>query len=190
MGRGCYFSTGAQARLGGGGRRPCATFLPEECGSVSRGAGWFLGTGDVGPPPSVGRGLGARGPHSGAQGGDGWAGSLYATHQPPLGTGEAPPQAGVGALGVGLWPSTWWVHVHVALGYGATVLHEISAYGVVGDRHSNTSPWEDVHQLSGLGNTPHIVGVDCNFPRGRLRDVPQAMLAHLVTGRLEDLDLE
>ena len=90
-----------------------------------------------------------------------------------------------------MWHSTRWVHVRVALGDGATVLHAVSVYGVVGDRESNSALWEDVlHHLSGLRNAPHIVGADCNFPLGRLRDVPQAMLAHLLTRRLVDLDPE
>ena len=62
---------------------------------------------------------------------------------------------------------------------------------MVGDRESNAALWDDVlHHLSGLGNTPHIVGADRNFSLGRLRDVPLAMLAHLLTCRLVDVDLE
>ena len=90
-----------------------------------------------------------------------------------------------------LWHSTRWVHVRVALRNGATMLYSVFVYGVVEDRESNTALWEDVlHHLSGLRNAPHIVGVDCNFPLGRLRDVLQAMLADLVTRRLVHLDLE
>ena len=89
-----------------------------------------------------------------------------------------------------LWHSTRWVHVRVAPGDGATVLHAVSVYGVVGDRESPSALWEDVHHLSGLGTAPHIVGASCNFPPGRPQDVPQAMPAHLLTRRLVDLDLE
>ena len=70
---------------------------------------------------------------------------------------------------LGLWHSTWWVHVRVALGDGGTVLHAVSVDSVVGDRESNAAPWEDVlHHISGLGNASHIVGADCNFPLGQL----------------------
>ena len=62
---------------------------------------------------------------------------------------------------------------------------------MVGDRRSNTAAWEDVlHHLSGLENAPHVVGADCNFLPGLLQDVPQAVLAHLLTRRLLDVDLE
>ena len=91
----------------------------------------------------------------------------------------------------GLWHSTSWVHVRMALGDGATMLHTVSIYGVVGDRESKSASWDDVlHHLSGLGKAPHIVGADHNFSLGRLRDVLLAMLAHLLTCRLVDLDLE
>ena len=51
--------------------------------------------------------------------------------------------------------------------------------------------WEDVlHHLTSLGNAPHIVGVECNVPLDRLRDVPQAMVAHLLTRPPVDLDLD
>ena len=47
------------------------------------------------------------------------------------------------------------------------MLHTVSVYGVVGDRESNSALWDDVlHHLSGLGNAPHIVGADRNFPLG------------------------
>ena len=79
----------------------------------------------------------------------------------------------------------------MALGDGATVLHAVSLCGVVGDRKSTVALWEDVpHHLSGLGNAQHIIGADCNYPLGRLRDVPQAMLAHLLTRPLVELDVE
>ena len=40
-------------------------------------------------------------------------------------------------LVLGLWYSTWWLHVRVALGDTATMIHAVSAYGVAGDRESN-----------------------------------------------------
>ena len=90
-----------------------------------------------------------------------------------------------------LWHSTRSVDVRVAVGVGATVLPAVSVYGLAGNHESNMALWEDVlHHLSGLGNALHIVGADCNFPLGRLRDVPQVMLANLLTRRLVDLDLE
>ena len=88
-------------------------------------------------------------------------------HTPPPGIQPAPPET------------------------ATTVLHAVSVCGVVGDRDSNSALWQDMlHHLSGLGNAPHIVGADGNIPLGRLRDVPQAMLAHLLTRQLVDLDLE
>ena len=69
--------------------------------------------------------------------------------------------------------STRCVHVRVVLGDGATVLHVVAVYGLVGDRESHSALWEDMlHHFSGLGDAPHIVGADCNFPLGQLRDVP------------------
>ena len=68
------------------------------------------------------------------------------------------------------------------------MLHAVSVYGVEGERESNAAVWEDVlHHLSGLGNAPHVVGASCNFPLGRWQDVPQAVLAHLLTCRLVDV---
>ena len=91
----------------------------------------------------------------------------------------------------GLWHSTRLVHVWVTLGDGGTVPHAVLVYNMVGDCESNAALWEDVlHHLSGLGNAPYVVGADCVFPLGRLRDVPHAMLVHLLTHRLVDSDLE
>ena len=78
---------------------------------------------------------------------------------PHCGAGEAPPQARVRPLGVG--PLTFhpvgWVHVHVAPGDSATVLHAVSVYGVVGHRESYAAVREDVrHHLFGLGHAAHI----------------------------------
>ena len=83
------------------------------------------------------------------------------------------------------------MHVCLNLGDGATRLHTILVCGVVGDRESNLALWDDVlHHLSGLGNAPHIVGAGFIFPPERLRDVPRAMLAHVLTRRLVDLHVE
>ena len=122
-------------------------------------------------PLGWGRGPSARGPHPGA--------------------GEAPLQARVGPPGVG--PLA--LHPVGACARGLGGRRHSAARGlgiwVVGDRESNSALWDDVlHHLSGLGNPPHIVGAERHFPLGRLQDVMKAMLAHLLTRRLVDLDLE
>ena len=156
---------------GGAGERPCATFCQKGVAVFLGLPTGYQGGGYVEHPLGRGPGPGVRGRHRGA--------------------GEAPPQARVGPPGVGPLGSTRWVHVRVALGDGATLLHAVSVYGVVGHRKSNSALWEDMlHHLSSLGNAPHIVGADYNFPLAQLRDVPQAMLAHLLTRRLVDLNLE
>ena len=82
----------------------------------------------------------------------------------------------------GLWHSTRRVHVWVDLGDGATVLHAVSVYGVVWDR---AALWQDVpHRPCGLRNALHIVGADGSCPTGRMQDVLQVMLIHLLTRRL------
>ena len=47
--------------------------------------------------------------------------------------------------------------------------------------------WFVIVQGDGGEVTEHMA--DCNFLLGRLRDVPQPVLAHVLTGRLADLDL-
>ena len=106
------------SRGGGGGQKATCHFFAKRgwqcfwgCPLDTKGRGY------VEHPPRRGRGPGAKGPHRAAD--------------------EAPPHARLRPPGVGPLALHPWVQVRVALGDGATVLHTVSVYGVVGDRESN-----------------------------------------------------
>ena len=89
----------------------------------------------------------------------------------------------------GLCCSTTRVHAWVPLGDGACCCMQSRC----------TALWGTARAMQRCGRmcctippvlAPHVVQADCIFPPGCLRDVPQAVLAHLLMCRVVDVDLE
>ena len=58
---------------------------------------------------------------------------------------------------------TWWLHVQMAVGEGAAVLHIQAVYGIVDAPDLNAQLMEKVFEHSShQGNTPQIIGGDFN----------------------------
>ena len=87
--------------------------------------------------------------------------------------------------------STRWVHVHMAMGDGTTVLHLQGVYGVVDSPEANSRLMDQVLEHSArLGNAPQVVGGDFNAPLGDLLRAPRSLVLALISRQLFDLDQE
>ena len=87
-----------------------------------------------------------------------------------------------------LWHSIRWTLVRLAFGHSCTVQRAVSLNGVQGEPEGNAALRDDLLQdLCGLSNARHAAR---HFVLGRPRDVPQAVLAHILARRLVNVDLE